>query len=465
MPRDDQGTAAPRGPSWALAVGAVLALVGLLAGLGPLRDNSFFTHLATGRLILDHGFPTVDPYRFTEPGAAWIPQSWFASVAYAGLEDLAGLAAVRVLAGLATAGVLMLAWRATRAAGTVGGRVVAILPFVVVALPGFSPRPLLFGLLFLQVAMVVVEDGLPAWVLGPVGWLWLNTHGSWPLGLAALVVLGAGRWLDSRSVEPERRALAWLGGGLLLGSLNPYGPRLLLFPFELLGRREVTSGIVEWQAPNFKSVGQYGFLLVLVVAVLALRRRPSWRAALPLALFTVAGLLAARNLDVAAVVLVPGIAAGLAGLELPLRTGVVSRAVFGLAVAGALVLPVVQLREDDLDLAPYPVASTDCLVEQGLGPDRARVVAPDFVGNYFELRFGAEAGVYMDDRAEVTSISLVRDLRALLEGFPRWRAALDRAEPDVVLWRVQTPLAELLKLDDGWRETCRTEGFVAFVRA
>ena len=31
----------------------------------PINDNSFFTHLATGRLILEQGDPDADPYSFT----------------------------------------------------------------------------------------------------------------------------------------------------------------------------------------------------------------------------------------------------------------------------------------------------------------------------------------------------------------------------------------------------------------
>ena len=40
----------------------VVVLAGALIGARPLRDNSFFTHLATGRLILAEGMPTADPY-------------------------------------------------------------------------------------------------------------------------------------------------------------------------------------------------------------------------------------------------------------------------------------------------------------------------------------------------------------------------------------------------------------------
>ena len=56
------------------------------------------------------------------------------------------------------------------------------------------------------------------------------------------------------------------------------------------------------------------FLAEVLVAILVLVRRPSWRAGIPLALFTAAALLGARNVVVASIVLVPGLARGLEGL-------------------------------------------------------------------------------------------------------------------------------------------------------
>ena len=55
---------------------------GSCIGLRPLDDNSFFTHLATGRLIFHSGIPHADPYLFTAHEPPWVVQSWLASVVY-----------------------------------------------------------------------------------------------------------------------------------------------------------------------------------------------------------------------------------------------------------------------------------------------------------------------------------------------------------------------------------------------
>ena len=78
-----------RAPTLATVLGAGLAVWGAYIGSAALSDNSFFTHLATGRLILrDGAIPTVDPYTFTARGEPWVVQSWLASLVYAAVERL-----------------------------------------------------------------------------------------------------------------------------------------------------------------------------------------------------------------------------------------------------------------------------------------------------------------------------------------------------------------------------------------
>ena len=70
-------------------IGWFAALLGAASGASALGDNSFFTHLSTGRRILDGHLPSTDPYSFTAHGHPWVIQSWFASLLY-GLGDGVG---------------------------------------------------------------------------------------------------------------------------------------------------------------------------------------------------------------------------------------------------------------------------------------------------------------------------------------------------------------------------------------
>jgi hypothetical protein len=447
------------------AFGALVGAVGFLAGSSALADNSFLTHLATGRLIWSGaGFPHEDPYSFTAVGEPWVVQSWFASVIFGAVDDLWGLAGLRILFGILIGTTLVGCWSLTRPAGALVRRVGAIVPVLVLAVEGWDERPYVFAFGVLVVALLASEGRIdPRWLV-PAGWLWVNTHGSWPLGILAVGSLWAGARFDRGSGGAEWRSALWLGGGMVAGIANPYTFRLLAFPATAISRRDVFRDIKEWQAPTFDNTAQYAFILVLLLAVVAVTRRPRWRAVVPLVVFVPLALTSARNLDVAALVLLPGIAAGLAGAERePDRLRLPA---LPLAAAAAALLVVGVLRvgpSDDFNDAPYPVAATDWLEDHGVAPTDGRVIAREYVGNYFEARYGTDAEVFVDDRFELFPLEVLRDARTLSSGGPGWGDVLERYDADAIVWEVRSPLGELLALAEGWRITYEDEKWLVAV--
>jgi hypothetical protein len=444
-----------RVPSLAAIVGGVVAFVGLLIGLGPLNDNSYFTHLATGRIIYEtHHIPLHDPYSFTALGHPWVVQSWLASVFYGTADELWGPAGVLLVVAIPAAIVAALVWTLTRPAQTLIGRVIIVGPLLVIGADGgWVERPLLFGLVALCLVLLAGEGRLdPRWLV-PTMWLWVNTHGSFPLGLVALGLLAIGRWLDHEAAHVEWRALRWAALGTLIGGINPLGPRLLVFPIELLRRQDVLSNVIEWQAPRFIHVGQRAFLLVLVLAIVALVRRPSWRAGLPLVVFTVASLLGARNVVIASIVFVPGLARGLAGIGTV--SGDERRSIFR-PVAGALVVvgvlaTVVACKGPVYSFNGYPVAAVTWAEREGLLAPGSRVVSRDYVGNYIEARYGTAVKVFIDDRYDMFPASVVDDSVILNEGTAGWDEVLDRWHASAVVWPAHEALAQLLATSPHWR--------------
>ena len=442
-----------RPPSLAGLVGAVIVLAGLFIGLSPLDDNSFFTHLATGRLILDgHSVPTHDPYSFTAPGHEWVVQSWLASVLYAGAERVAGAAGVVLLVGLTAMALAAIVWVLTRPADTVTGRIAVAAVIIAVGAGSWVERPLLFGLLALALALLAAEGRLdPRWLL-PAFWVWTNVHGSYPLGIVALALLAAGRRLDGEPWAVELRALKWAAGGALLGMVGPLGLNVLTFPIELLRRQDVLHDVLEWQAPRFEAAGQRVFLIQIALVLVALTRRPSWRLALPAVVFIPAALLGSRNVVVASLVLTPGVAAAAAGLG-SIRgeeRKPIFRVVLVALVALGLLASAGRLGGQTVRLRPYPVAAVTWAGAQGaLGTD-ARVVTQDFVGNYLEVRFGTAVRTFIDDRYDMYPSDVVNDYTTLLKGGAGWQDVLAKWSATSVLWERRQPLAELLMVSPAW---------------
>jgi hypothetical protein len=448
-------------------VGGVVAFVSLLVGLGPLNDNSFFTHLATGRLMwATHHLPHSDPYSFTAAGKPWVVQSWLASFVYGAFDRWWGPSGLTILIGITASIVGVLVWKLTRPAESLFGRLAVMIPILVIGIDaGWVERPLLFGLVALGLVLLAAEGRLdPRWLV-PTMWFWVNTHGSFPLGLVALGLLAFGRHLDGQSPRVEVAALKWAAIGTLLGGINPLGPRLLVFPIELLRRQDVLSNVLEWQSPKFIHIGQRAFLVELVLAIVLVARKPAWRTVLPLAVFTAAALLGTRNIVVAGTVFVPGLAVGLSGLSD--LTGEERKPIFRpvmatLAVLGLLAI-VVTAQGPVYSFKGYPVAAVTWAERNHVLDAGAHVVSRDYVGNYLEARFGTEVKVFIDDRYDLFPASVVDDFTLLNNGRTGWNDVLAKYHTTAVIWPTNEALAQLLADSPRWRVAYTDQEFLIAV--
>ncbi len=464
-----------RGVSLGAAIGAVVAMLGFFMGSRVIRDNSFLTHLATGRETLyGSGLPRVDGFSFTAAGEPVTVQSWLPGVIYAWLDHVAGASSIRVLHGGLGALVALGTWRLGAASRQLIPRLSIVGLLLGIGALMWSPRPLMFGLLGLVALLLVRQRDLPLWSLIPVMWIWANSHGSFPLGLAAVAAFGLGSFLDDRRVPwHDVRVLAWASLGTLGAAANPLGWRLLWFPVQLLGRREALDGVAEWGPPSFQE--PLGLILVAVggLLVVAAKNGARWEHLLPGLCFAAASLLAVRNLAPAAVVfavvLAPWFEIGDATLTASTR-GFFARAVAVAAAAGLVVGVAAASADSAYDVSRHPVEQIDWLEARGLvaQPD-VHLIHRDTVGNYLEYRYGTAARVWVDDRFDFFPLELLADHRGLFFG-GEYRATLDRYDADVVLWADTGGFAEWLREADGWTVAsddgdwliaCRTDGAVA----
>jgi hypothetical protein len=432
-----------------------LALLGFVVGARTIADNSFLTHLATGRLIVETGdIPQVDPYSLFGHGQPWTVQSWLVSLVYAQLDSILGGWAIRALNGLVGMAIASSLWRLTAATRQLLTRTVLVGLTLLIGTFLWTPRPLLFGLLAAVVALEVVQGLRPRWWLVVIFALWVNAHGSFVLGGGLLGAVMVGAAIDRRELPRiELTNLALAGVGCLTAVLGPVGWRLLWFPFQLMGRNSALDRVAEWGSPSYRSPVERLFLLLLVVIVLAAARQPRWRTLVPALVFFVAGLVAVRNLGLASIVVVALAAPHLAGLvgtvdgamrgSLARLTAVV--AAVGLAIAGLSVLV-----SAPVDVASYPVDEVDWLDERDLVANaEVRLAQRDFVGNYLTLRYGPEARVFMDDRFDFHPLGVVDDHNTLLLGGDV-DDVLDRRSFDVVLWATSSHLERWLGASDEW---------------
>jgi hypothetical protein len=189
-----------------------------------------------------------------------------------------------------------------------------------------------------------------------------------------------------------------------------------------------------------------------------------WGSVVAVVVLSAMGLGATRLLPIAAITLAAYAASGIEQVSAIAVAGRVPRRVMvGVGAVLGLVALVQVARPPHLDLEPYPVEEVDWLDRRGLVavPDVV-VVAPDYVGNYLELRYGDQANAWVDDRPSVDTFLDYERLQHLSEG---WQVSLAAADPDVVLWERDEPLAGELRGDPSWQVGLTTDRYLVLCRA
>ena len=446
------------------ALGLLVAAWGAVIASFPLNDNSFFTHLATGRIILDTGsVPSTDPYTFTAPGTDWTVQSWLASVAYASAEQLGGALGLEILfVAVFVAGAVLL-WRLSRPAESILVRLLIVFAALIVATGLWSERPYMVGVIGLGIVWLALHGAVSSWLLVPLLWIWGNSHGSFPLAGVLVVAVIAGEVLDRRRSRDERGLGALRDDlrteldvlkatvvGTLLAAVGPLGIDVLLFPLKAVTQSGVLAEIVEWQPPAYRSWAERAFLVLALAAVAGLVHKGRWRLAIPTIVFVAAGLLAQRNVVMATMVLVPVLATcapsvGTLTARSRLGLGTAFSALCGLA---ALLASVAALGTPATTLEGYPTNALSWLDARDVD---ARTATQDRVGNLLEVLDGPTGTVFFDDRADMFPESVFRGYVDLVRGEPEWDSLLDAYDIDVVVWQRSTPMGSLLAADGRWR--------------
>ncbi len=110
---------------------------------------------------------------------------------------------------------------------------------------------LLFGWLCMVALLIILarfrESGRGLWLLPPVFALWINFHGSWVFGMVVLAItiasgLVEGQWgiVVSRRWTPSelKKLMFAMVASFAALFINPFGYRLVLYPFDLLFRQQ-----------------------------------------------------------------------------------------------------------------------------------------------------------------------------------------------------------------------------------
>ena len=468
-------------------------------------DTDTWWHLITGRFIVDNAtIPLTDPFSHTRLGDPWVDHGWLGQVLLYGLYAVGKWTGLSLgVAALVTAAFAFVYAQSIgnpyiRAFGVVLGAITSSVIWVA--------RPQIISLLLTALVAYLLDrhkrhgGRLLPW-LPLVTLVWANVHGGYAIAFILMlcyVVGEAANNLTGHDQDPVLSRQRLLNLGLVMGIcfltvvINPNTWRMWLYPFQTVGIGALRDFIQEWQSPDFHQVWQQPFILLLLLTVLGLARagrRSDFTDLALLAVWTIAALLAGRNIAIFALVAVPlfvryGTMAwnrqmqdwrGAAWAQPLLST--VSQPMASNKVLGALnwllliLIVVAALVKIYQPLAPGAV---DKATRESLPADAAaaiqelRPAGPMFNnynwGGYLIFTLSPDYPVFVDGRTDLYDEAFLRQYIRIYMADDGWQDSLDQYGIRLVFVEANSVLAKFLRVDTTWQEAYRDDMASVFTR-
>jgi hypothetical protein len=258
-------------------------------------DPDLWWHIKTGQnIIATHHWPTTDPYSFTVAGQPWIACEWAGDVMLATVAHIGGVLGLQALLIVLSSLVMLALYAfATLRSGNSKAGFVASTVLCSLAFASFTLRPQMLGFLFLVLTLIALErfrqgKHRAVWFLPVLLLIWINTHGSWIIGLGTILVywisglkeFHLGNLEGRRWTAAERKSISFVFLlCLAVLPLTPYGTGPTTYPFDVATKIPLGVGnVLEWQSMPFNIAGGKIFLgLLLAFIVLQVLFRFTWR--------------------------------------------------------------------------------------------------------------------------------------------------------------------------------------------
>ncbi len=428
-----------------------------------------------------HVFPSVDTYSFGAAGSPWLNHEWLSEIPFFMAFRTMGLPGILlvyfVLLLLIYAGVYH---RSCTAGADCKTAAVTTLLAIFLGVVSIGPRVLLFGWLCMVCLLIVLDrferTGKGLWILPPLFALWINLHGSWVFGLVVLALtiaagLVEGEWglVVSRRWSPgELRALL-LASVTSVAALfiNPFGYRLVMYPFNFLFHQQSNVQYVEeWQSVDLSTGnGKVALLVIFGLLAAALFSKRQWK--LEDVLLTVfalwAGLAHARFLFFIGLTVVPILAPHLQlfpPYERELDKPWLNAAIMAAVIAGIVVFypsgAKLQQKVDEV----FPTSAIRFLQSRH---DQGRIFNQYLWGGYMEWT-APELQTFIDGRADIFVYNGTLDDHRRATTIDAPLEVMNKYKIDYALLQPDRPLTYLIGHSAGWRPIYKDKVAVVFER-
>ncbi len=446
-------------------------------------DADIWWHLRNAQyLFANLATPQVDIYSYTTNGHPWMNHEWLSEVPYYLAWNAGGLMGIYLtFLSLLVLILLGIFYYAYQQSGNMKGAFIVTCFCVFLTVVSFGPRTILFGYVLLLILVLLLAryratGQAPLWLLPPLFCIWINTHGSWLLGLIIFGIylasgLVEGNWgrVDAVRWTPPQLKRLLITAAASVGALfvNPFTYRLVFYPFNLAFEQKLNIAYVqEWASVDFHTArGKVVLILLAAVFLGALFSRHRWRLEeLLLSGFALyAGLKHIRFLFLAAILLAPLLSKMLDMIP-PYRPEIDKPALNAAVLAILLAIVIYRFpSQDDLTQAVaerYPTKAIAFIKTNGL---RGNFFNRYMWGGYLIL-FCPEVKTFIDGRTDIFEYTGVMKDYLDAERLENSLEVMDKYRINYVLTSPDYPLAYLLDNTLGWRQIFRDEVSMIFER-
>lgn len=344
----------------------LMICVAVDATLHPLPPADLWIFMAMARYILSTlTFPQVNFFSYTAPDYPIIDHEWIPGIFFYGLHAVGGMVLLYLVKTVIISITFYILYRLAIRRGVmpVLSSIAAVL--CIIHAKGslyFDVRPYLFTYLSVAVFLYMLDqysrsrDRRILIALPPLIWLWVNSHGAFVLSFVLLAIyivtlcvrnaslIRSGEkadWRETRQISSVMVISA------ALAFLNPYGTRLLLYPFSFLKESFYKSHLIEWAPPDLfgTDISFLIFFIVTTLAVLIFHRRLNLFDKLCYLFFGCLAFSAVRHITLFCIVNVPVVALMLQCIYEKLRDIRASRITDSISTAFCVLLPKQWLKE------------------------------------------------------------------------------------------------------------------------
>jgi hypothetical protein len=471
---------------WALTV-----VIGIFAFVNthPIRPHDYWWHLAVGRdIVANQQIPETDIYSYTRLGEPypsynifWLMEVFLFVVYRAGGPILT----ILTQSFLITYAYVVILWISYRKSQSWRTAAFGVLFAAAMGFGNWNVRPqavtyLLGALIFLGITEYRLTKKKFWLALLPVVMIvWVNSHGSFPIGLAL-----TGCWIADEAwniLMYQFRSRAWdlkpifpsvfaFVTSALACLVNPLGFGSIAYFGGMASNTTVQNNILEWMPPTLNSLeGGIFYIGLLLLAVLLAEspKRPNFFEVVTFLLFGVLGIKYIRGVVWFGLVMGPVVAVHLAAIFAQLgwgttparQTASIRRLnlifLVALIFLGFISLPWFKQffpfvpAKRGLISVETPIQATQYILDHHLSPQIFHDMA---FGSYLIWAAQPTYKVFVDSRIELYPEEIWDDYWAISSAQSNWPALLDKYQVNTLMLEPvkQAVLIEAVKKAPGW---------------